>query len=193
MPDTPKSSPILRLDNALPKKELAKICDNFSAIVLHEDRLWLGGDEGTSIDLMIRDAAGDFGSHQRFDLEPLLKLPDGTEGEIDIEGLDVDGGYLWLIGSHSLKRKKPDEDDDPEDNIDRLSSIDADGNRFTLGRVPFTNGPDLPACSEQWWLDRGTPGRERARQSADEVVAGRSSHWAVRSPLFERQVVRNPG
>ena len=143
MSDTPKSSPILRLDNALPKKELAKIRDNFSAIVLHEDRLWLGGDEGTSIDLMIRDAAGDFGSHQRFDLEPLLKLPDGTEGEIDIEGLDVDGGYLWLIGSHSLKRNKPDEDDDPEDNIDRLSSIEADGNRFTLGRVPFTNGPDL--------------------------------------------------
>ena len=39
---------------------------------------------------------GDFGSHQRFDLEPLLKLPDGTKGEIDIEGLDVDGGYLWF-------------------------------------------------------------------------------------------------
>jgi hypothetical protein len=142
MSDTPKSSPILRLDNALPKKELAKIRDNFSAIVLHEDRLWLGGDEGTSIDLMTRDPAGDFGSHRRFDLEPLLKLPDGTEGEIDIEGLDVDGGYFWLIGSHSLKRKKPDEDDDPEENIDRLASIDADGNRFTLGRVPFTNGPD---------------------------------------------------
>ena len=33
MSDTPKSSPILRLDNALPKKELAKIRDNFSAIV----------------------------------------------------------------------------------------------------------------------------------------------------------------
>ena len=91
---------------------------------------------------MIRDPAGNFGSHQRFDLEPLLKLPDGTEGEIDIEGLDVDGGYLWLIGSHSLKRKKPDEDDDPEENIDCLSEVEADGNRFTLGRVPFTNGPD---------------------------------------------------
>ncbi len=140
---------------------------------------------------MIRDAAGDFGSHQRFDLEPLLKLPDGAEGEIDIEGLDVDGGYLWLIGSHSLKRKKPDEDDDPEDNIDCLSEVEADGNRFTLGRVPFTNGPDLQPVSEQWWLDRGTPGRERARQSADEVVEGRSSHRAVRSPFLEWQDGRN--
>jgi hypothetical protein len=35
MPDTPKSSPILRLDPTLSKKELAKIRDNFSAVVLH--------------------------------------------------------------------------------------------------------------------------------------------------------------
>jgi hypothetical protein len=142
MSDTPKSSPILRLDSALPEKELENIRDNFSAIVLREDQLWLGGDEGTAIDRMTRDAAGNFGSHKRFNLESLLKLPDGSKGEIDIEGLDVDGGYLWLVGSRSLKRKKPDEDDDSEDNIGRLCDIEADGNRFTLARVPFSSGPD---------------------------------------------------
>ena len=52
-------------------------------------------------------------------------------------------GIFGLIGSHSLKRKKPDEDDDPEDNINCLSEVEADGNRFILGRVPFTDGPDL--------------------------------------------------
>jgi Protein of unknown function (DUF3616) len=142
MSDTHKSSPILRLDSALPKKELQKIRDNFSAVVLHENRLWLGGDEGTSIDLMSRDAAGDFGSHQRFDLQPLLKLPDEGEGEIDIEGLDADSGYLWLIGSHSLKRKKPDDDKNSEANIGRLSDIEADGNRFVFGRVPLKDGSE---------------------------------------------------
>jgi Protein of unknown function (DUF3616) len=96
MPDTPKSSPILRLDPTLSKKELAKIRDNFSAVVLHGSQLWLGGDEGTSLDRMTRDAVGNFGSHTRFDLAPLLRLPGGG-AEIDIEGLDVDGGYLWLI------------------------------------------------------------------------------------------------
>ena len=105
MLDVPLSSPILRLDPSLTKKELAKIRDNFSAIVLHGSHLWLGGDEGTSIDRMTLDADGNFGSHTRFDLAPLLRLPGGGE-EIDIEGLDVDGGYLWLIGSHSLKRKE---------------------------------------------------------------------------------------
>ena len=127
---------MLRLDSGLPKKELVKIRDNFSAVVLHGDHLWLGGDEGTSIDRMTRDADGNFGSHTRFDLAPLLNLPGGGE-EIDIEGLDVDGGYLWLIGSHSLKRKKAEADKTAAENIKRLASVSADGNRFTLARVPL--------------------------------------------------------
>ncbi len=136
MPDTAKGFPILRLDPALPKKEMEKIRDNFSAVVLHGSHLWLGGDEGTSIDRMTLDADGNFGSHTRFDLAPLLKLPGGAE-EIDIEGLDVDGGYLWLIGSHSLKRKKAEEKKTVPENIKRLADVTADGNRFTLARVPL--------------------------------------------------------
>ncbi len=136
MPDTPLSSPILRLDPSLPEEDLKKIRDNFSAVVLHDSHLWLGGDEGTSIDRMTRQADGSFGGHTRFDLAALLNLPGGGE-EIDIEGLDVDGGYLWLIGSHSLKRKKADEKKTAAENIKRLSSVTADGNRFTLARVPL--------------------------------------------------------
>ena len=47
MADMPKSSPILRFNPALPKKDLEKIRDNVSAIVLDGNHLWLGGDEGT--------------------------------------------------------------------------------------------------------------------------------------------------
>jgi hypothetical protein len=136
MADVPLSSPILRLDPSLPKKALARIRDNFSAVVLHDSHLWLGGDEGTSIDRMTRDAAGNFASHTRFDLAPLLGLPGGG-AEVDIEGLDVDGGYLWLIGSHSLKRKKAEADKSVPENIKRLASVSTDGNRFTLARVPL--------------------------------------------------------
>ena len=136
MPEVPLSSPFLRLDPSLPKKELAKIRDNFSAVVLHGSHLWLGGDEGTSIDRMTREADGNFGSHTRFDLAPLLQLPGGGE-EIDIEGLAVDGGYLWLIGSHSLKRKKAEAGKTAAENIKRLADVGADGNRFTLARVPL--------------------------------------------------------
>ena len=52
MVDIPKSTPVLRFDAGLPKKDLDKIRDNVSAIVLNGDHLWLGGDEGTSIHRM---------------------------------------------------------------------------------------------------------------------------------------------
>src|SRR6187399_2671668 len=99
MPSTADSQALLRLDPLLgSKKDLAKIRDNLSAIVLAGNHVWLGGDEGTHLHRMTRDAGGDFGDHKRFDLASLLDLPDHGDkpSEIDIEGLDVDKGYVWL-------------------------------------------------------------------------------------------------
>ena len=140
MSDAPFTSSVLRLDSALPTKELTKIRDNFSAAVFDRTHLWLGGDEGTSIDRLTRGDDGAFGGQTRFDLASVLQLPGGGE-EIDIEGMDVNGGYLWLIGSHSLKRKKVESDKSAAENIKRLAAVSADGNRFTLARVPIdSNG-----------------------------------------------------
>ena len=47
MADKPKSV-LLRFNPGLPPKELKKVRDNVSAIVLDGNHLWLGGDEGTS-------------------------------------------------------------------------------------------------------------------------------------------------
>ena len=99
--DQPASSPILRFRASVLKKDLAKARDNLSAVVFRDNTLWLGGDEGTSIDRMTRDHNGNFGDHARFELKDILNLPAPAKQEIDIEGLDLDGGYLWLIGSHS--------------------------------------------------------------------------------------------
>jgi hypothetical protein len=108
-----------------------------SAVVLDGNRLWLGGDEGTLIHRMTRDASGNFAEHASFALKDTLQLPGAATEEIDIEGLDIDGGYLWLIGSHSAKRKKAEEDKTAEENLDRLAKIEMEGNRFTLARVPL--------------------------------------------------------
>ena len=116
MTDMPRSSPSLQFNGTMPTKELAKIRDNLSAIVLHGRHLWLGGDEGTLIHRMTRDAVGNFSDHTTFDLKDTLALPGSADDEIDIEGLDVDGGYLWLIGSHSAKRKKAESEKDTEEN-----------------------------------------------------------------------------
>ena len=137
----------MRYNPALPEKELEKIRDNVSAIVLEGDHLWLGGDEGTLVHRMTRDASGNFDDHTSFELKDTLKLPGPAKEEIDIEGLDFDGGYLWLIGSHSAKRKKVEKDKTSEENIKRLETIEAEGNRFTLARVPL-DGTGKPVSQQ---------------------------------------------
>lgn len=137
MKDEPIRSPLLRFSSSLPPEGLEKLRDNLSAIALDGAHLWLGGDEGTAIHRMSPYGSGDFADHTSFELKEMLGLPGPAEEEIDIEGLDVDGGYLWLIGSHSAKRKKPDPDKLLEENLKRLLKIEVEGNRFTLARVPL--------------------------------------------------------
>lgn len=135
----PVTMPTLTFDSTLGKVD--DIRNNLSAIVSEGPHLWLGGDEGTMIERLTRDAAGDFGTHARFDLAGLLALPDQgpKPSEIDLEGLDFDSGYLWLTGSHCLKRKRP--KDDP---LKDLAKVERQLNRFTLGRVPLEG--DEPAA-----------------------------------------------
>src|SRR5262249_26704194 len=58
--------------------------------------------------------------------------------------------YLWLVGSHSLKRKLPNKDEDTtyEQVSKRLTKIGAGGNRFLLARLTLqedAEGNDIPA------------------------------------------------
>lgn len=132
----PKTQPALNLDPAIAAAEVAAIRDNLSALCFAAGHLWLGGDEGLLIDRFTPLADGGFGHHRRFDLGPLLGMAPGTKGEIDIEGLDFDGGFLWLTGSHSLKRKKAEEDKPDDKNRDRLAKVDArEESRQTLARL----------------------------------------------------------
>ena len=163
MPKADASQTVLQLDPSLgSKKDLAKIRDNLSAIVLAGNHLWLGGDEGTHLHRMTRGSGGDFGDHKRFDVLPLLDLPDqgAKPSEIDIEGLDVDDGYVWLVGSHSRKRKKAEDDATPAENRKRLATVEADGNRFTLARVPLDKDEE-PV--------RGAKSRTAARLEGDKA------------------------
>lgn len=46
--------------------------------------------------------------------------------------MDFDGKYIWIIGSHSTKRKKA-----KVENISELKSIKRDKNRYLLARIPL--------------------------------------------------------
>lgn len=162
MPTIPVRRPVLAFDKTLPPKALADIRDNLSAIVLSKHHLRLGGDEGTQIERLTASGDGNFEDHQRFDLASFLDLPVAGKSEIDIEGLDINSGHLWLVGSHSLKRKKFDQTKTDEENRKRLTKVEREPNRYTLARVPLAPGGDLsnPGAAR---LDSDADGSEITR------------------------------
>jgi hypothetical protein len=100
--------------------------------------LWLGCDETTTIERLITRDGVRFTEHRGFDLGRIFTLPAGDDEEIDIEGLAHDGSYLWITGSHSLKRKKPKRHENDEgEALRRLSRVESGPNRCFLARVPL--------------------------------------------------------
>jgi len=133
-------------DELSPGKELR---DGLSVALRMGPTLWLANDESLSIErlsLAPEDSTGRSsfaGNHRQFALHDFLALPLPPRNgpgerinEADIEGLACDGKYLWLTGSHSLRRKQPDPGDGNRRAHKRLASVSADGNRYLLARIP---------------------------------------------------------
>jgi hypothetical protein len=132
------------LDDAQGHKELR---DGLSTVLQVGRSLWLANDESASVERLTLTGGG-ASSHRQFALRELLDLPvpgeKGDTPEIDIEGMAAADGYLWVVGSHSLKRCKPGEDDSVEKAIKRLARTDVDANRFLLARIPLQEEDGLP-------------------------------------------------
>jgi hypothetical protein len=107
---------------------------NLSAVEQTGDNLWLGSDEGTTVERLTKKAEQAYGAHESIDLTALLTLP-AADQELDIEGLAFDGAYLWLTGSHSLKRDRP-RKGSAADAIATLGRMVRETNRYVLGRIP---------------------------------------------------------
>ncbi|MEG4248964.1 DUF3616 domain-containing protein [Microcoleus sp. Pol10D4] len=118
--------------------EVADIITDLSAVASTPDGyLWLGSDETTSIERLSPVAPHIFGEHQRFAIADFIDLP--GKSEIDIEGMDFSSDYLWLVGSHSTKRKKA-KGKDADKDIERLAQIETEVNRYFLARIPMKDG-----------------------------------------------------
>ncbi len=134
--------------------------DGISAAVLAGDTLWVACDETTRLDRLTSERGGGYDRHRKFPLCEFLNLHAGEEEEADIEGMDIADGYLWLVGSHSLKRTKPKHGKSADDNRKRLGEVTADGNRFLLARIP------LDVDGEGYTLAKETGRGERRRVAA---------------------------
>jgi Protein of unknown function (DUF3616) len=135
---SPCTHAVLSFGSARRSKQASQqLRQGLSASALIEDTLFVACDETSSVERLVRSAEG-FANHRRFDLGEFFDLPNGSDGEMDIEGLAIDGGYLWIVGSHSLKRDKPEpERNDRAKALEELTDIDRDENRYFLGRVPL--------------------------------------------------------
>ena len=122
---------------------------NLSGAAFTGDWLWVAGDEACGVErlqwLEPADAeALRFGAPHCFGLAQLLDLPGGTDEEADLEGLATADGWLWVVGSHGLKRKNAKKDKDDADNARRLSKLKLDGNRRLLARLPIESRDGAP-------------------------------------------------
>ncbi|KAA2235691.1 DUF3616 domain-containing protein [Salinarimonas soli] len=112
---------------------------DLSAVARAGDSLFVACDETASVERLSRQPDGSYGAHAHFALDAFFDLPEGDGGEMDIEGLCANGGYLWIVGSHSLKRAKPKGEDDGKsaEALERMERIEREPNRFFLGRIPL--------------------------------------------------------
>jgi hypothetical protein len=108
-----------------------------SAIALDGDTLWLACDEGCRLERLSRDGDDRFGGHAFVGLGSLLTLPADDTEEADIEGMDVSDGWLWIVGSHSVKRRSAKPLDDAVAVAEKLADTSRDGNRHLLARIPI--------------------------------------------------------
>ena len=154
---------VLEFDQDKGVKDKKKLRNGISAVVHTGDTLWLANDEAPSLERLVAQPPGAdgtqrYGGHTRFALEKYLNLNVDQEGveankiaECDLEGLDCRDGYLWLIGSHSLKRTKPDADESVQTNFVRLAMVTSDADRFLLARIPLLseNGTYILQSADQ--------------------------------------------
>lgn len=133
-----KETVILDFEEAIVTQLLDKhIREGVSSVARSGKYLWIAGDENVSIQRLEELEDGSYGKAVNFFLKDFMDLP-VTDDEADIEGMDIAGNYLWLVGSHSYKRKKAREDsDDPAKEIERLSRVTLDPNRNLLARIPL--------------------------------------------------------
>lgn len=128
--------------------DMADCRKDLSAIALTSNQdFWLASDEAATIEYLSYVEPHTFGKHQRFRIADFIKLPGESESEIDIEGFDYNNYYLWIVGSHSVKREKPRKELTDLENIQNLAILIPEINRYFLARIPLVNNQLFSSCN----------------------------------------------
>jgi hypothetical protein len=141
---------------------------NLSGAAFSGEWLWVAGDEACAIDRLRKLAPTAkerlrFGEVRDFPLAELLDLPGLPDEEADLEGMAVADGFLWVVGSHGLKRKNAKPERSHLENAKRLAKVALDGNRRLLACLPIEPGADGAPCLVRQAKD----GRQALRLKGD--------------------------
>lgn len=187
---------------------------DISAAARLGDSLFLACDEAAGLECLAREGTARYGGHRHVALGGIFDLPGGSGEEMDIEGLAVQDGWLWVLGSHAVKRGKP--GGGPAEALARIAVLVREPNRYVLGRLPLEEGPQgvftprarvggrraaaLPAGPKQGlarWLrkDRliapflGLPAKENGLDIEGIAVAGDRVWLGLRGPVIAGHAV----
>ena len=190
LPSTPTFGetpmPNTRTANAV-RLEFAPGClvqTNLSGAAFTGDWLWVAGDEACGLDRLRRlDPTGReflrFGEVRDFPLADLLDLP-GVDGEeADLEGMVVADNFLWVVGSHGLKRKNAKAGRSHAENAKRLAKVTLDANRRLLACLPIE--PD--GRGEPCLVRQAKDGRRALRLKGD-AKTNLLTQWLAGDPHF---------
>jgi len=144
------------------------VVEDLSAAVISGDgNLWVASDETGMIERLTPTEARIYSEHRRFDVADFFgEVERGAE--IDIEALDMHADYLWVMGSHSSKRKRP-KGKKMEKDLERLATVAHEPQRFLLARIPFVKGE---LASELKHPDTASAPRAAARVKPAKARAG---------------------
>lgn len=105
--------------------------EDISAIAYFEDYVFVGSDESQNIINLLKKEGKDF----KFIRDVPLCLVD-EQGEIDIEGMSVTAdGRLYVVGSHSSKRKKIKATKTYAENRQRLETVVLETKKNTIFKI----------------------------------------------------------
>jgi Protein of unknown function (DUF3616) len=122
--------------------------DNISAIDISNEFLVIGADEGNQVQILKRQGE-DYAVVNDITLNATAK-------EIDIEGIACDGNTVYVVGSHSAKRPKIDDEATYEKNRQKIEKVVSEPDRDRLFRFSLDaegNAQDVEETSLRSIID----------------------------------------
>lgn len=165
--------------------------DQISGAALAGTVLFVTADEGDRVELFEQTGPSTFRRRE----ESFRPAP--CESESDYEGLAIDRGHLYALGSHALKRPRVKPDKSWTKNRKRLERVEEATCTRTLVKVPLDPGthrpagdpvliPVHPALANHPVLKpfTGVPGKENGLDLEGLAVRGGRVHLGARSPVL---------